>query len=238
MEKAPSSSYPILEREEGNLSSPSVSAYAEAKRFKLSTSSTFGVVEGSLVAALEGAFHSRLNGLLAAPTNLTYHRALRRERGQIVDIPFGDAGRRVYRIEGRGRMVWGRGAGRFTPLALVDESLYVREPYLFAFAARIGWENGAFSGPQGRPIPLVHLRGRGEIVLHTPAPCVTVPVTTGASLHVALPAVIAWSGRVLPRAAPPLPLDGETGWDDSFLSLTGEGHVFLLSPGEEEVLLL
>ena len=185
MEKAPS--YPLTDREEGSLSSPSVAAYAEAKRFKLSTASTFGVVEGSLVAALEGAFHSRLNGMIAAPTNLAYHRALRRERGQIVEIPFGEEGRRVYRVEGRGRLVWSRGTGRFTPLALVDESLYVREPYLFAFAARIGWENGAFSGPQGRPIPLVHLRGRGEIVLHTPA-----PLRDGAGHH----------GRQPPRGAP------------------------------------
>lgn len=236
MEKA--SSYPLPNRDDESASSLSVSAYAEARRLKLGAAATFGVMDGSLIAALEGAFHARLNGLIAAPTSLVYHKAVRRERGQILDVHFGEAGRRFYRIEGRGRLVWSRGAGRFTPLALADESLYVREPYLFAFGARIGWENGAFSGPRGEPIPLVHLRGRGEIVLHAPASCVTVPVTAGASLHVALPAVVAWSGRVLPRAAQPLPLEGETGWDDAFLSLTGEGHVFLLSPGDDDVLIL
>jgi uncharacterized protein (AIM24 family) len=236
MEKASPSSYPMPGREDDGTISPSVSAYAEARRLKLSPAATFGVMDGSLVASLEGAFHARVNGLIAAPTNLAFHRAVRRERGQILENPFGEAGRRLYRIEGRGRLVWSRGAGRFTPLSLADESLYVREPYLFAFGARIGWENGTFSGPGGEGIPLVHLRGRGEIVLHTPAPCVSAPVTTGASLHVALPAVVAWSGRVLPRAAQPLPLEGETGWDGAFLSLTGEGNVFLLSPGDSDVL--
>ena len=235
MEKA--TSYPIVDRDGDSIHAPSVAAYAESRRLRISSAGTFNVMDGSLVATLEGAFHSRVNGLVAAPTTLTYHNAVRRERGQILDAPFGQPGKRLYRIEGRGRMVWSKGAGRFLPLTLADESVYVREPYLFAFAARIGWENGAFSGPRGEPVPLVHLRGRGEIVLHTPAPCVTIPVTTGASLHVALAAVVAWSGRVLPRAAQPLPLQGETGWDDSFLSLTGEGHVFLFSPGEEDLML-
>lgn len=235
MEKA-SSNYLVNHREESEILAPSVSAYAEARRPKLHPAATFGIMEGSLIASLEGAFHARMNGLIAVPTNLVYHKAVRRERGQALDAPFGEPGRRFYRIEGRGRLVWSRGTGRFLPLALADESLYVREMYLFAFGARIGWENGAFYGPGGAPVALVHLRGRGEIVLHTPAPCVTVPIGPGASLHVALPAIVAWSGRVLPRAAQPLPLEGETGWDDSFLSLTGEGNVFLLSPGESDLL--
>src|SRR5262245_54144225 len=101
MEKASPSTYPLSREEDGG-SSQSVSAYAEARRLKLGAAAACGVMEGSLVAALEGAFHSRLNGMIAAPTTLAYHKAVRRERGQILETPFGEPGRRFYRIEGRG----------------------------------------------------------------------------------------------------------------------------------------
>ena len=85
-------------------------------------------------------------------------------------------------------------------LALGEEPLYLREDALAGFEAEVAYENGRLPVGDGDAIAMVQLRGPGSVVACLPEACHAVEVIEGRNLTVRAAHVVAWSGRLLPRA--------------------------------------
>src|SRR5207245_9545625 len=98
---------------------------------------------------------------------LSFQRFLEGFRGRPTDKPFGGGARRMVRASGGGRFVISREGRVFTALELGDEPAYFREEVLFAFEESIVFENGRVPSKTGHDLHLVHVRGRGKLLLVT-----------------------------------------------------------------------
>src|SRR5205823_4719055 len=116
---------------------------------------------------VRGEMLTRLDGLVASWGSLTMKPELKRFRGKATDKPFGEGSRRMLRASGEGRYVISREGRCFTALELGDEPAYFREEVLFAFEESILFENGRVPSKGGTDLHLVHLRGRGKLLLAT-----------------------------------------------------------------------
>src|SRR5207245_11195881 len=110
---------------------------------------------------------TRLDGLVASWGQLSLKPELKRFRGRPTDKPFGEGARRMLRATGEGRFVIAREGRVFTALELGDEPAYFREEILYAFEESIVFENGRVPSKGGTDLHLVHLRGRGRLLLVT-----------------------------------------------------------------------
>jgi uncharacterized protein (AIM24 family) len=98
---------------------------------------------------------------------------------------------------------------------------------VFAFEEPVAYENGRLAAA-GADLDLVHLRGRGRVVLRTGGEPVAVDVQPGAPVRVPLASLVGWTGVVAPRLAPLAGADGEGG----AVELTGDGRVLVDPAGE------
>jgi uncharacterized protein (AIM24 family) len=146
---------------------------------------------------------------------------VKRFRGRATDKPFGEGPDRVHRLSGEGLVVLHGGGRRFTVLDLGGETGYFREAVVFGFEEPIGFENGRVASTAG-DLDLVHLRGRGRIVLRTRGEPVAIDVTGRAPVRVPVEALVGWTGGLTPRLAPLL-----EGMDGGAVELSGEGRVLV-----------
>jgi uncharacterized protein (AIM24 family) len=171
---------------------------------------------------------TRLDGLVASWGSVTLKPELKRFRGKATDKPFGDGARRMLRATGDGRFVVSREGRTFTALELGDEPAYFREEALFAFEESILFENGRVPSKGGSDLHLVHLRGRGKLLLVTHGVPRAVDVLRGEALRVPMDQLVGWHGPLIqPRLVPIVEEAPELG---VALELAGEGRALIDVP--------
>ena len=155
---------------------------------------------------------------------------LKRFRGKATDKPFGEGPRRMLRASGEGRYVISREGRVFTALELNDEPAYFREDVLFAFEESILFENGRVPSRSGVDLQLVHLRGRGKLLIVSAGSPKAVEVRKGEPLRIPMDQLIGWHGPLIqPRLTAIVEEAPEMG---VALELAGEGRALIdVAPG-------
>jgi uncharacterized protein (AIM24 family) len=136
----------------------------------------------------------------------------------------------MLRVAGEGRFVIAREGRAFTPLELGDEPAYFREEVLFAFEESLVFENGRVPSKLGGDLHLVHLRGRGRLLLVSGGEPRAVEVRKGEPLRIPMDQLVGWHGPLIqPRVVPIVEETPELG---IALELSGEGRALVDTPGE------
>lgn len=183
---------------------------------------TFAADGPALACAVKGEVLCRLDGLLAWRGDVTFTGEVKRFRGRATDKPFGEGAEQVHRLGGEGLVLLRVAGRRFTVLDLGGEAGFFREPVVFGFEEPVAFENGRLASPAG-DVDLVHLRGRGRIVLRTAGEPLAIEVTPAAPVRVPTGSLVGWVGTLTPRLVPPL----EGGAMGGAVELTGEGRVLV-----------
>ena len=210
---------------------PSVSQYTSAKKMPVpEQAGGFVIGQSEILVHVRGGMLTRLDGLVASWGTVTMKPELKRFRGKATDKPFGEGPRRMLRASGEGRYVISREGRCFTALELGDEPAYFREEVLFAFEESLLFENGRVPSRSGADLHLVHLRGRGKLLLVTTGAPKAVEVRKGEPLRIPMDQLIGWHGPLIqPRLAPIVEEAPEMG---VALELAGEGRALIdVAPG-------
>jgi uncharacterized protein (AIM24 family) len=178
-----------------------------------------------LVQAANG-FAVRLEAIrsmaLSAPTG---EPLARRVRGRVTDEPLGGPASPIIDLPGKSELCLAAGERcQLAPLALSEEPLYLREEALVGFEPGVTYENGRLPVGDGDAIAMVQLRGPGTIVASLPETHHAVEVVEGRNVTVRAAYVVAWSGRLLPRA---LFASESPAGARGLVAFTGEGMVLL-----------
>jgi uncharacterized protein (AIM24 family) len=149
----------------------------------------------------------------------------RRARGRLLEEPLGGPSSPIVELAGKVELVLGPTVGqRLMPLALDDQTLYLREDTLSGFESGLSYENGRLPLGDGDSIPMVQLRGPGTVVISVPPELASIEVSEGRTTAVRALAVLGWLGRVVPRGL----LAGEApGGSRGFVAFAGDGMVLL-----------
>ena len=210
-------------------SPPSMAQYTSAKRLPVpDPAGGFAIGPSEVSIQVRGEMLTRLDGLVASWGSLTMKPELKRFRGKATDKPFGEGSRRMLRASGEGRYVISREGRCFTALELADEPAYFREEVLFAFEESILFENGRVPSKGGTDLHLVHLRGRGKLLLATFGVPRAVDVQKGEPLRFPMDQLVGWHGPLIqPRLVAMVEEAPELG---VALELAGEGRALLDVP--------
>jgi Flp pilus assembly protein TadD len=188
----------------------------------------FGIGLTEVLIQVRGEMLTRLDGLVASWGQLSLKPELKRFRGRPTDKPFGEGARRMLRAAGEGRFVISRENRVFTALELGDEPAYFREEVLFAFDESIVFENGRVPSKSGHDLHLVHVRGRGKLLLVTVGAPKAVALTRGEPLRIPMDQLVGWHGPLIqPRVVPIVDEAPELG---VALELSGEGSALVDAP--------
>jgi uncharacterized protein (AIM24 family) len=194
-----------------------------------STEEPFQLGPEGLAVRVAGEMLVRLEGLVAVVGSVTLAPEPRRRRGRPTTEPFGDGAEQLHRAKGHG-VVYLEGLGGFHSLdlsdqptsTLDDEGAYLREELVFAFEESVGFDNGRLTDESALAIDLVHLKGRGKVLLKLDGALRAMPIPPGTPTMVPLGRLVGWFGRVTPR----LMGLGSQG----AVELTGDGFALLLTP--------
>jgi uncharacterized protein (AIM24 family) len=209
---------------------PSVlSSYTNERRLSAPAGeSGFAIGATETVVQVRGEMLTRLDGLVASWGQLALKPELKRFHGKPTDKFFGEGGRRMLRATGVGRFVISREGRTFTALELGDEPAYFREETLFAFEESIVFENGRVPSRGGYDLHLVHLRGRGKLLLVTVGTPKSVELGQGEPLRIPMDQLVGWHGPLIqPRIVPIVEQAPEMG---VALELSGEGRALVDAP--------
>ncbi len=201
---------------------PTLAAWAAARVLQPHPLEAFAADGPALAAAVRGELLCRLDGLLAWRGELTFTGEVKRFRGRATDKPFGEGAEQVHRLAGEGLLLLRVAGRRFTVLDLGGEAGFFREAVVFGFEEPVAFENGRLASPAG-DVDLVHLRGRGRLVLRTAGEPLAVEVTPAAPVRVPTAALVGWVGSLTPKLVPPL----EGGAVGGAVELSGEGRVLV-----------
>ena len=178
--------------------------------------------EGPLRLVIADEAHVRADAVLAGAGALRWEPGVRRAQGKLGAEPLGVEGRRYHRLTGAGEVWIAGAAGRWAPLRLADDVLYVREDRVLAFDGSLAWEAGTVPNTGLR---MLQFRGRGTVALSLPEAPIAIKVTDEQPTLLAGGRLIGWVGRLVPHGAR-LP-DGSP----FQLACQGEGVVLLEAAG-------
>jgi uncharacterized protein (AIM24 family) len=168
----------------------------------------------------------RTDGVLAGAGDLKWMPAFRRSQGRHTTERLGPEGGRFFRLTGAGD-VWIAGTpGRWLPVSLTEDVLYVREDRVLAFDGTLSWETGTVPGADLR---MLQFRGRGIVALSLSETPVAIKVTEDRPTLLAGARLVGWVGRLVPHGAP---LAAVTTADPAPFQVIcqGEGVVLLDTP--------
>ncbi len=191
-----------------------------AARVQLSTDGSAGpfqVGDEAVAMRVQGELLARVSGLVAWSGSLELRPERKRFRGRVVDKPFGEGERQLARLFGDGTVFVARREQTFTVVDLDDESAYFREECVFAFEEPVVFENGRLTADVPDALELVHLRGKGRVLLETAGPIRSLAVRMERPVTVPLVQLVGWHGNVTPRLLALPQLRG------SGVELSGEG---------------
>ncbi len=227
---APGASAAGAANETPDVEEPSeLAAYTTTRRLSIpNREGGFGIGSREVLIQVRGEMLTRLDGLVASWGQLSLKPELKRFRGRPTDKPFGEGARRMLRASGEGRFVISREGRVFTALELGDEPAYFREEVLFAFEESIVFENGRVPSKTGHDLHLVHMRGRGKLLLVTAGEPKAVELTRGEPLRIPMDQLVGWHGPLIqPRVVPIVEEAPELG---VALELAGEGSALVDAP--------
>jgi Flp pilus assembly protein TadD/uncharacterized protein (AIM24 family) len=206
-----------------------LAAYTTTRRLSIpNREGGFGIGSTEVLIQVRGEMLTRLDGLVASWGQLSLKPELKRFRGRPTDKPFGEGARRMLRASGEGRFVISREGRVFTALELGDEPAYFREEVLFAFEESIVFENGRVPSKTGHDLHLVHVRGRGKLLLVTVGEPKAVELKRGEPLRIPMDQLVGWHGPLIqPRVVPIVEEAPELG---VALELAGEGSALVDAP--------
>ena len=204
---------------------PTLVGFAASRAVQGPAGQVFVAEGATLTVNIHGELLCRLAGLAAWRGELAFAGEVKRFRGRATDKPFGEPPEQMHRLVGEGLVVLRAAGRRFTVLELGGEAGYFREAVVFGFQEQVTFENGRLPSPSGG-LDLVHLRGRGRLVLVTRGEPVAVEVTQASPVHVPLASLVGWTGALTPRIAPLF----AGGADGEAVEISGEGRV-LVDPG-------
>jgi hypothetical protein len=163
--------------------------------------------------------HARADAILAGSGALKWEPGVRRAQGRVTGEPLGRPGGAAYfRLTGGGD-VWVAGAaGRWLPLRLADDVLYIREDRVLAFEGSLTWEAGEVPNTGLR---MLQFRGRGTVALELPADAIAIKVTDEKPTLISAARLYGWVGRLVPHG------DRMPGAAPFHLGCQGEGVVLL-----------
>jgi hypothetical protein len=170
----------------------------------------------TLIVRVRGRILTRAEGVVATGGHVAFAPATRRVRGRVTADPFAGEGGMSF-ASGDGHLVVLPRGCAFACVQLVDQSLYLREPIVFAFEERLSWENGHVPGSSGT-IAILQLRGEGCVALRSRRPILAIEVRAAHELVVDAALLAGWTGSLVPR------LTGTT------VELAGDGAVYVEEP--------
>jgi tetratricopeptide (TPR) repeat protein len=173
---------------------------------------------GALRLTISDEAHARADAILAGAGALKWEPGFRRAQGRPSTELLGDEKRPYFRLTGAGE-VWIAGApGRWLPLRLADDVLYVREDRVLAFEGSLTWEAGTVPNAGLR---MLQFRGRGTVALDLHDASIALKVTDDKPTLLAGARLIGWVGRLVPHGER---LPGASPFQ---LACQGEGVVLL-----------
>jgi Flp pilus assembly protein TadD/uncharacterized protein (AIM24 family) len=192
----------------------------------------FAVDGGILHVAVRGELVCRIDGLFAVRGAVSALPEVKRFRGKLTEKPFGSGRDRMNRMAGEGALFFRTGGWVFTVVDLAGDAGYFREGAVFALEEAVIFENGRVPSRHSRDLDLVHLRGRGRMLLRTAGAPVAIEVSGAESLRVPPAALVGWTGAVTPRIGLLAGVDGVAAAAPStgspvMVELTGDGRVFV-----------
>jgi hypothetical protein len=192
----------------------------------------FAIEGGILHVAVRGELVCRLDGLFAVRGAVTARPEVKRFRGKLTEKPFGAARERMNRVAGEGALFFRTGGWVFTVVDLAGDAGYFREEAVFALEEAVVFENGRVPSRHSRDLDLVHLRGRGRLLLRTVAAPVAIEISGSEPLRVPPHSLVGWTGAVTPRigllAADGVPADAAPPpGTPVMVELNGDGRVFV-----------
>ena len=192
-------------------------------------SAPFEVQREVLIVQVQGEMLTRLEGLLSVSGAVQYLPEMKRFRGRATDKAFGDGERRMVRLVGSASVTLDARGRVFVPIDLAEESAYFLEDTVFAFEETVVFENGRVPSRIAPDLHLVHLRGKGRVLLCVPTPLRSVAVTPGAGCAIPMVALVGWHGSLTPKIVG-LPEEREGAATLPAVELTGEGHALMSAP--------
>jgi uncharacterized protein (AIM24 family)/Tfp pilus assembly protein PilF len=204
-----------------------LAAFAAARLVGRAGAGPFTLRGERLVATVRGQLLARGEGLLAARGALTLTPEMKRFRGRATEKAFGEGARRMLRAVGEGELLYAAGERRLVPLALEGDAGYFREDAVFALEEAVAFENGRVAAQGGPDLHLVHLRGRGEVLLEARGEVAALEVAPGAPVRVAVAALVGWTGALTPRVGPLVDGGGAAAGEALAVELSGEGRVLV-----------
>jgi len=206
--------------------SPELVSFTSTARLEGPPAAPFAVTPTLVVIDVKTELYVRLEDLLATFGNVDFKPAFKRFRGRVTDKPFGEPERRMMHATGPGRVWVQPGARRFLTLEIGDEAAFFREDLVFAFEESLLFENGRVPSKVGGDLQLVHLRGRGKVLVSTAFRPRAVEVTREEPCRVPVDRLVGWHGNVAPRVVA-LGEDGTETNAVATVELSGEGRVIL-----------
>jgi tetratricopeptide (TPR) repeat protein len=152
---------------------------------------------GAFRLAIADEAHARADAILAGSGAIKWERGVRRAQGRVSSEPLGRQGGAPYfRLTGGGE-IWIAGpVGRWLPLRLADDVLYVREDRVLAFEGALTWEAGEVPNTGLR---MLQFRGRGTVALELPADAIAIKVTDEKPTLISAARLYGWVGRLVPH---------------------------------------
>lgn len=208
---------------------PTLAAWADARLVPAAPSpvAPFTVRDAILTVTVRGTVRVRLDGLFAVRGEVTLGGELMRFRGRATERPFGEGATRMHRASGEGALLHATSGRRFTALELDGEAAYLREEVVFGFEDGLAFENGRVPSTSGAELSLVHLRGRGCMLLVTAGAPLALEVSPSAPVRLPIAALVGWTGALTPRlvALAEEGADAGAGAGTPVVELSGEGRV-------------
>jgi len=203
---------------------PGLESLSQARRVGHPPGTRFAITNGLFTVGVKAEALVRAEGLLAVQGSVRLAPEMKRFRGYPTQKAFGEGPRRMLRASGNGTLYFRVPSGSLSLVELAGESGYFREEVTFAFEEAIEFENGRLTSRLGPDLNLVHLRGRGQLVLSTRGPIAGTAVSRSAGVRVPLAALVGWIGGLTPKLAP-LSENGNGESEPLVVELTGEGQV-------------
>jgi len=208
----------------GSSAPPGLATLSRARRVEHPPGTRFAIAGGLFTVSVKSDALVRAEGLLAVQGAVRLVPEMKRFRGHPTQKAFGEGPRRMLRASGEGTLCFRVPSSQLSVIELAGESGYFREEVTFAFEEAVDFENGRVTSRLGPDLNLVHLRGRGQLVLATRGPVAGTAVSRATGVRVPLAALVGWTGALTPKLAPLSEADnGEN--EPLVVELTGEGQV-------------
>jgi uncharacterized protein (AIM24 family) len=190
---------------------------------------TYTVTPEAVRVEVRGEVLVRTAGLLGWTGVIEARAEFKRFRGRVTDKPFGWGPARMHRLVGTGTAWLGVMGRTFLAIDLGDESVYLREDWVFGFEEPVMFENGRVPSEVAPDLDLVHLSGVGQVLLALPGPLRSTEVRHDAPVTVPLQHWVGWQGQLSPRVVA-LGWEGPEGTPAPAVELSGEGVALLCVP--------